>query len=83
MNIAVFWAGSNPVTPIDEMLYKTANEPVLLAHYLFVLYILICPFVEYIRKREDAEKGICAPTVRPLITPSELPQRSTDTPLIQ
>ena len=27
-------AGSNPVTPIVEMLYKTANEPVFLAHYL-------------------------------------------------
>ena len=26
-------AGSNPVTPIVEMLYKTANEPVVLAHY--------------------------------------------------
>ena len=26
-------AGSNPVTPIVEMLYKTANEPVFLAHY--------------------------------------------------
>lgn len=44
-------AGSNPVTPIDEMLYKTANEPVLLAHYLFILYILICLFVEYIPGR--------------------------------
>ncbi len=27
-------AGSNPVTPIVEILYKSANEPVFPAHYL-------------------------------------------------
>lgn len=44
-------AGSNPVTPIVEMLYKSVNEPLLLAHSLFILYIPIRLFVEYIAGR--------------------------------